>query len=316
METINPSVQIVAASKVHKYGWRHWVNSESQLAFALILPSLIGFTVFFLVPAVRGVLISFTNWNMIQTPTYLGLANYHKLLFSDSDFWNSLGVTIAYVVWNIPLQTVIALFIAVIMDRIHNSTWLRAIFVIPWLIPNVIVALLWLWILDPGLGVLESFTGALGFGHLGFLGDPHTSIAWIAGINIWRYSGYTALLLFAGLKTIPRTLYEAARIDGADEVALFSRITLPLLRPVLLFVLVTSITGSFQIFDTIAVTTSGGPAKATQVIYWYIYDFAFRRFNMGYAAAIATVLFAILLVITITQFRFLRGNQADLADYS
>jgi multiple sugar transport system permease protein len=295
---------------------RQFVNEQTLTACLLVLPSFVGFSVFFLLPALRGILISFTSWNLIQEPVPVGLSNYSKLLFTDADFWNSLGVTVAYVLWNIPLQTVLALFIAVQLDRVHTSTWLRGIFLIPWLIPNVIVGLVWLWLLDPGLGVLEKAVQAVGLGKQGFLGDPDTSIAWIAGINIWRYCGYTALLLFAGLKTIPRSLYEAATIDGAGELTTFFRITLPLLRPVLLFVLVESIVGSFHIFDTIAVTTQGGPAKATRVIYWYVYEYAFRRFTMGYAAAIASVLFGILIVLTITQFRLLRGNRSDLADYT
>jgi len=188
--------------------------------------------------------------------------------------------------------------------------------VLPWLIPNVIVALLWLWILDPTLGVMNSFLGIVGIERQPFLGSPDQALPMIAVINIWRHTGYTALLIFAGLKTIPRTLYEAAAIDGATEFQIFMRVTLPLLRPVLTFVLVTSVIGSFQIFDTIAITTDGGPVNATRVILWYIYEFAFVRFEMGYAAAIAAVLFLILITITIIQFRFLRGSQADVADYT
>jgi len=121
----------------------------------------------------------------------------------------------------------------------------------------------------------------------------------IAGINIWRHVGYTALLIFAGLQTIPKDVYEAGAIDGATETRMFWSITIPLLRPVLVFVLVTTVIGSFQIFDTIAITTKGGPVNATRVIYWYIYEFAFSRFQMGYATAVAVVLFLILITITI-----------------
>jgi multiple sugar transport system permease protein len=264
---------------------------------------------------VRGILISFTEWNMLRAPEYLGLDNYVELL-GDTTFHQSLLTTVSYVLLNIPLQTALALIIAVLVDRLHSSTWLRGIMVLPWLIPNVIVALLWLWLLDPSLGVVNSILGAFGIPRQPFLGSPQQALASVAGINIWRHTGYTALLIFAGLKTIPRTLYEAASIDGADEVRTFRSITLPLLRPVLTFVLVTSIIGSFQIFDTIAITTDGGPVNATRVILWYIYEFAFVRFEMGYAAAIAAVLFLILIVITIIQFRFLRGSTADVADYA
>jgi multiple sugar transport system permease protein len=315
MEASKPAPQLIRHKTSRSARANRWINGESLLAFAFILPSLIGFIIFFAIPIVRGISISFTEWNLIREPKFVGFDNYAKL-FEDRDFWNAMTVTFQYVSFNIPLQTVLALFIAVVMDKIQSSTWLRGIFVLPWLIPNVIVALLWLWILDPNLGIIQDFLALLRISHQSFLGSPDQAIASIAGINIWRYTGYTALLLFAGLKTIPRTLYEAAQIDGAGEFAMFQHITLPLLRPVLAFVLVTSVVGSFQIFDTIAVTTQGGPIKATRVIYWYIFEHAFERFNMGYAAAIASVLFVILVVVTIIQFRFFRGNRSDLAEYS
>jgi len=143
----------------------------------------------------------------------------------------------------------------------------------------------------------------------------------IAGINIWQYTGYTAILFFAGLKTIPRDLYQAAGIDGANEWTQFWRITLPLLRPVMLFVLVTSIIGSFQVFDTVAITTGagptgGGPAGASSVILFYIFDKIFNRgFDMGLAAAASVALFLILIVVTLIQLRFLGSQESDLAEY-
>ncbi len=294
---------------------KRWLTSETLLALAFILPSLIGFIAFFAVPIVRSLTIGFTEWNMMRPPEFVGLENYQKLL-ADTRFHQSLLITVNYVLLNIPLQTILALVIAVIIDRLHTSTWLRGILVLPWLIPNVIVALLWLWILDPTLGIMNSFLGIFGIPRQPFLGSPDQALPAIAGINIWRHTGYTALLIFAGLKTIPRALYEAAAIDGAGEFQTFRSVTLPLLRPVLTFVLVTSVVGSFQIFDTIAITTEGGPVNATRVIYWYIFEHAFVRFDMGYAAAIATVLFLILITVTIVQFRFLRGSQADVADFA
>jgi multiple sugar transport system permease protein len=146
-----------------------------------------------------------------------------------------------------------------------------------------------------------------------FLGSVNQSMPSIAWINIWRHAGYTALLIFAGLQTIPKDVYEAAAIDGATERRMFWSITIPLLRPVLVFVLVTTVIGSFQIFDTIAITTKGGPVNATRVIFWYIYEFAFNRFQMGYAMAAAVILFLILITITIVQMRYLRSGESDMA---
>lgn len=290
-------------------------TSEALLAYLFILPAVIGFLIFYALPAVRGLLISFSNWNLLTPPEFVGLNNYQKLL-GDKDFWNSVQVTVKYVLFNIPLQVIVAMGIAVFMDRVQQSTWLRGVVIFPWLLPNVVVALLWMWMFDPRLGIINAMLRLLGLPTQPFLGSVDQVIPTIAFINIWRYAGYTAVLIFAGLKTIPRTLYEAAAIDGASGFRQFWSITLPLLRPVLAFVLVTHIIGSFQIFDTIAVTTEGGPVKASQVIYWYIYEFAFVRFNMGYATAIATVLFLALIAITLFQMRLLRASSADLSEFN
>jgi multiple sugar transport system permease protein len=184
--------------------------------------------------------------------------------------------------------------------------------------PNVVCGLLWLWILDPTLGIINIAFKALGLPMQPFLGSPDQAIPSIALINIWRHAGYTAILIFVGLKTIPKSLYEAAQIDGANSFRQFRSITLPLLRPVLTFVLVTSLIGSFQIFDTIAITErNAGPAGATRVIIYYIYQQVFERgINMGLATAASVVLFLILISVTLLQLRFLRGGRSDLADYS
>jgi multiple sugar transport system permease protein len=289
-----------------------WLSSETLLAWLFILPSLIGFAVFYAYPAVRGVVISFTNWDLLGTPRYVGFANYQKL-FQDSQFWQALGATLYYVVLNIPLQTALAVGLAVLMDRLTKSIVVRGILLLPWLIPNVVVGLLWLWMLDPQLGIVNQFLGLFGIPRQPFFGSVTQAMPSIAGVNIWRHVGYTALLIFAGLQTIPKDVYEAGAIDGATETRMFWSITIPLLRPVLVFVLVTTVIGSFQIFDTIAIMTQGGPVNATRVIFWYIYEFAFSRFQMGYAMAAAVVLFLILITMTLLQMRFLRAGESDLA---
>jgi len=292
-------------------------EKEAFIAYLFILPSLIGFIVFFVIPAVRSVVISFTDWHLVGPATYKGFKNYETLI-NDEKFWESLKITVTYVLWNIPIQTVIAMGIALVMNRIHNSSFLRGVLVIPWLLPNVVVGLLWLWIMDPTLGILNAFLNAIGIPRQSFLGSPDQAIMSVAIINIWRHAGYTSLLIFAGLKTIPKTLFEAASIDGANEATQFWRITLPLLRPVLVFVLVTSIVGSFQVFDTVAITTpNGGPAGSTAVIIWYIYNQVFNRgFQMGIASAASVVLFLILVIVTALQTRLLNANRSELAEYS
>jgi multiple sugar transport system permease protein len=244
----------------------------------------------------------------------VGGQNYDALAH-DPLFWNALRVTAEYVVINIGAQTTLALILAVLMDRLTKSAAVRGILILPWLIPNVMVALVFQWIVDHDLGVLNGMLGSLGFAHLGFLDSSSQAIPTVALINTWRNTGYTALLLFAGLQMIPKTLYEAAAIDGASELKLFTRVTLPLLRPVLALVLIVSIIGSFQVFDTIAVSENpiGGPVNATRVIYVWIYQNAWQFGKVGYASAMAVVLAGILLLITLAQMRLLRASESDLS---
>jgi multiple sugar transport system permease protein len=284
---------------------------EALYAWAFVAPSLIGFLVFFAVPSVRGLLMSFTDWDLLRPAKFVGVANYVRL-FGDADFRHALKVTGYYVLMNIPIQTTLALGIAVMMDKFSKSTIIRGILVLPWLLPNIVVALIWLWLLDPTMGFLNQIIMGLGFQRQPFLGSIDQAMPTIAAINIWRHAGYTAILLYAGLQTIPKEIYEAAAIDGANERQMFFGITIPLLRPVLVFVLVTTIIGSFQIFDTIAITTKGGPVDATRVVYWYIYEYAFVRFKMGYATTISVALFAILITITFIQMRYFNANSSDL----
>jgi multiple sugar transport system permease protein len=291
---------------------RRAFTREALTAWLFILPSFVGFFFFYALPALRGLMISFTDWNLLRDPNPVGLANYERML-ADPLFWNALRVTGLYVLANIPIQTVLGLLLAVLMSRLTTSMFVRGILILPYLMSNVIVALMWLWLLDPLLGFGNAFLQMLGFSRQPFFGSPDQAIWTIAAVNIWRHMGFTALLFYAGMQGIPGSLYEAARIDGASESRMFWNITLPLLRPVTVFVLVTSLIGSFQIFDTVAVTTQGGPVNATRVLVWYIYENAFQFSNMGYATALSMTLFAILIVITLLQLRFLRSDQSDLA---
>jgi multiple sugar transport system permease protein len=266
--------------------------------------------VFFAVPAARGLYISFTDWNLLTAPKPAGVANYVALI-QDPDFWNALKVTTFYVLWNIPIQTILAVIIALVMQVASRSTLLKGVVLLPWLMPNVVAAMLWMWILDPTVGLINVAVRALGGPLLPFLSSTNLALPTIAGINIWRYLGYTALLVFAGLQTIPTETYEAARIDGSDDRQTFWHITLPLLRPVLAFVVVTSVLGSFQVFDTVAVTTKGGPINATKVFNFMIYQQAFERFRMGYSTAVSMVLFLILIGVGLVQMKLMKAGEVE-----
>jgi multiple sugar transport system permease protein len=292
---------------------------EHRVALLFLAPSFIGFAVFYAYPALRGFYLSFTDFNLLRNSgSWVGLRNYQQLLH-DTLFWNALGITFKYVIINIGVQTVLAMGIAVLMHRLTKSVVVRSILVLPWLIPNVVLALLWMWMLDPNLGIVNHYLNMVGIPSQGFLGSESQVIPTIAGINIWRNMGYTALLLFGGLVMIPKSYYEAAALDGAGEWRMFRTVTLPLLRPVLALVLVVTLIGSFQVFDTVQIATGGfggapgGPGNASRVLYLYIFQQAFEFNDLGYASALSVALIVLLVTVAVVQLRMLRADESDLA---
>ena len=286
-------------------------RDDTRLAILFIAPALLGFLVFMVWPTLRGIYLSFTKFNLLTPPKWTGLDNYVRMV-QDPVFWNAIKVTVYYVVVNIAVQTAVALVIAVMMQRLTKRTWLRGIVLTPYLVSNVVAALVFLWVLDYQLGIANHVISWLGLDRIAFLSDSTWVIPTIALINVWRHVGYTALLIFAGLQTIPETVYEAARVDGASEITMFRRITIPLLRPILALVLIITVVGSFQVFDTVAVTTRGGPVDSSRVLQFYIYDVAFGRFQFGYASAMSVALLIVLVIITAIQYRVARAGTSDL----
>lgn len=285
-------------------------RDDRWVAPLFIAPVLIGFAVFYVYPTVKGVWFSLTDYSLLNSPAYVGGANYAHLLH-DEQFWNALKVTAYYVLVNIVSQTVLALGLATLMHRLTRSVVLRATLLLPWLVPNVTVGLLWAWLLDANLGFVNHLLHATGLGGVSFY-SPVWAMPSVALVNTWAYTGYTALLFYAGMLQIPQHLYESASVDGAGEIRMFRRITLPLLRPILALVLVVSLIGSFQIFDTVAVVYQGRPIPEVRVIYFYIYQQAFSFFHMGYASAVAMVLVVVLGLLTFVQLRLLRASRSDL----
>ncbi|MFG2344539.1 carbohydrate ABC transporter permease [Streptomyces phaeochromogenes] len=286
-------------------------RGDGALAALFIAPAMLGFLVFLLWPTLRGIYLSFTRFNLLTPAEWVGLDNYVRMV-KDPIFWDSLTVTVEYVFINIGIQTVSALAIAVLLQRLTQSAILRGVVLTPYLMSNVVAGIVWLWMLDTQLGIGNEIIAGLGFDRIPFLADETWAIPTIAVINVWRHVGYTALLLFAGLQAIPNDMYEAAKVDGASEWRMFWRITMPLLRPILAVVLIMTVIGSFQVFDTVAVTTAGGPANATNVLQYYIYGAAFGRFQFGYASAMSVALLVVLSAITFVQYRLTRAGQTDL----
>lgn len=303
-----PTPEAKAPSLPHPEGRK---RDDTRLALLFIAPALIGFVVFLVWPTLRGIYLSFTEFNLLTPPRFNGLDNYVRMV-QDPIFWNALGVTLYYVAINIGLQTILALVIAVMMQRLTQKTWLRGIVLTPYLVSNVVAAMVFLWILDYQLGIGNQILAALGLDRIAFFTSDALVIPTVALVNVWRHVGYTALLIFAGLQTIPVSVYEAGKMDGASEMRMFRSITIPLLRPILALVLIITVVGSFQVFDTVAVTTAGGPVDSSRVLQFYIYDVAFGRFQFGYASAMSVALLVILMIVTFVQYRMTRAGSTDL----
>jgi multiple sugar transport system permease protein len=287
-------------------------RAETLTGWLLVLPAFIGFLLFYAWPTLRALGVSFTDWNLLRPAHFVGLDNYAAMI-EDDKFWNGMKLAGVYALLNIPLQTVLGLGLAVAMHRLTQSLFVKSIVLLPYLLSNVLVAMVWLWMLDPVLGLVNHTIAALGLERQPFFGGNEQALLTVAAVNIWRHMGLVAMLFLAGLQNIPRYLYEAAALEGAGEWQMFRRVTLPLLRPVMVFVLVTSVTGSFQIFDTIAVTTGGGPLDSTRVIVHYIVQNAFSFYKMGYASAMSMALALVMVLYTVIQMRILRANESDLA---
>ncbi|MDO4019719.1 sugar ABC transporter permease [Clavibacter michiganensis] len=286
-------------------------RDDTRLAAVFLIPASIGLVVFYFWPLLRGIWLSFTSWDLLSPARFIGIENYQRML-ADPIFWNAARVTVYYVVLNIGFQTVIALGIAVLMQRLTQSTLLRGVILAPYLVSNVVAALVFLWILDFQLGIGNQLLEWMGLDRIGFFTTEAWVIPTIAAVNVWRHMGYTALLIFAGLQAIPANYYEAARVDGASEFRMFRGITMPLLRPVLGLVLIISVIGSFQVFDTVSVTTGGGPVDASRLLQVYIYDKAFAQFDFGYASTLSVAMLIILVIVTYFQYRITRAGQSDL----
>ncbi|NGN65311.1 sugar ABC transporter permease [Streptomyces sp. A7024] len=267
-------------------------------------PSLFGVLAFLLLPVAIVAVVSLFKWELLDSPTFIGLENYRKLA-GDGDVRHSLWVTVLYVLLSIPVQTVIALGLALLLNqKIRGVKFFRALFVVPWMATPIVMGVVWTWIFDPANGALNKFLGVFGVDGPNWLSDTAFALPAVAAVQVWQYAGYNMLFFLAGLQGIPGELYDAADTDGASKLRQFVHITLPLLNPTMFFVLVTNIIGSFQVYDTLYVMTEGGPDKSTEVLNFRIVQTAFQEFDFGYASAMAMLLFALILVFTVVQVRF------------
>lgn len=283
---------------------------DSRLAWILIAPAVLGFAIFVAYPTIHGIYLSFTDYEVLSPPVWTGIQNFQTLL-ADPVFWNSVLVTIYFVGLAGSLTIIFSLVTSVILHRLGTSTFVRGMIILPFLISNIVAGIVWSWMLDSQLGIVNIALKAVTGHTILFFTSTQWAVPSLAAVTIWKGLGYTSLLLFAGLQTIPQPVYEAAKLDGAGEIQTFFRITIPLLRPVLAMVIILTVINEFQIFDLVQVTTKGGPANASQVLQSYIYSEGFGQFNFGYACTISIALFVMMIAITFSQMRLMRVSETD-----
>ena len=285
------------------------MSRQTRVAYTFLAPGFLLFAVYRLYPLLEGLRLSFTNARLGRpSEQWIGLANYTRLLEDDRfhvSLWNTAFYTVAS---TLPIL-VVPLALALALNRGRLRTLLRSVFFFPFTLSVVTVGLAWLWLLDPVVGPFNYYLRRLGVPARSWLADPQTVMWTIILTTVWWVTGYYLVIYLAGLQDIPRDLYEAAALDGASGWRSFWAITLPLLRPVLLFVVVTHVIGSFQLFGQVFVLTGGGPGDATRTVVQHLYETAFQNFfQFGAASAMAWVLFAVILAFSVLQFRLLRGH--------
>lgn len=265
--------------------------------YTLLAPSLFGVGCFLVLPVLIIVWLTFQKWDLIAPARFVGLANYTSVL-TDPVFGNALLVTLVFVVIVIPIQTGLGLLAASLLTRGLRSSFLfRTIYVLPWICAPLALGIVWKWIFAPTGGALNALIGQ----RVEWLTDPGLALPAVCAVVIWTNVGYVTLFFMAGLMNIPPQVLDAATVDGAGPVATFWQVKLPLLRPTMFFVLVTSVISTFQIFDQVYALTGGGPQRQTDVIAHRIYYEAFQNFDLGRASVMALVLLVILVIITVAQ---------------
>lgn len=273
-----------------------------------VLPALVLFLIFRIFPSLGAAGMSLTNWNIGGDWDFIGADNYARLL-DDTNFWLSLRVTLVYAAIYVPLTLLVALGTALLLNKVVFMRGLfRGMLFLPYVTSFVLAGVIWRWIYEFD-GLVNGLLAKADLGPVAFLEQSALVLPALAVVSVWKGFGYSMLILLAGLKSIPSSYLEAARVDGASAWQRFRRVTLPLLKPTIFFVLVIETISAFQTFDTVYVMTGGGPARATYTLIYGIYDLGFRSFDFGYAATWGMVLFAIVLVVSLIQRRFLdRGN--------
>lgn len=285
------------------------VGNQDRMGRLFVAPPVILFLLFTLLPMIMAIGLSFTKYDVINPPRFVGLSNFRKMI-GDEFFWIALKNTCVYTVMYVPAGLLLSLGAALFLNAEHRLVGIfRTLFYLPVLSSTVATATLWFWILNPQLGLLNGILRLFGIAPKAWLYDSHLAMFSIVLMSLWAGFGGNMMIFLAGLKGIPPIYYEAAKIEGAGRWQMFTRITIPSITKTTFLVSTMLIIGTFQVFDQAFVLTKGGPGNATITIVYYIYNSGFKNLDMGYASSISLVLFAIILVMTVINSKI---NKADI----
>ena len=269
---------------------------------AFISPWIIGFLAFFVYPLLLSLYYSFTEYNLLQPPKWVGLNNYTSLT-EDTHYMNAVGNTIYFVAFSVPLGVLTAFIVAFLLNQqLRLRVLLRMIFYIPIVVPISATAILWMWIFNSNWGLLNNLLALFGIQGPSWLGSPSWSKPSLIIMQLWLVGG-SVLIFLAALQDVPRSLYDAAMVDGANAIRRVWHVTIPMVTPAILFSLLTGLIAAFQTFANAWIMTRGGPIRSTEFYVLYLYDNGFRFFRMGYASAMAWILFLVVVVVTVILFR-------------
>jgi len=283
-------------------------------AMLFLAPFVVLYVLFIIGPAIYGLVMSFFDTSLVKSGLgdFAGLANYAEAI-SSRDFWSSLWHTIWFTILTTPPLVIVSFFFALLAERARRARWFfRLAFFLPYVLPSAVVALIWIWLYTPVLGLFTRWAVKLGFTEPNWLGDPNLAMFSLALTTLWWTLGFNFVLYLAGLQDIPRDLYEASSIDGAGPWQQIWRITVPMLRRTTMLVVVLQVIASLKVFDQMYIMTQGGPNFATRSALQYIYDVGFTDFRTGYAAAASTLFFLVVLAVSAVWLVLARRQEPEL----
>lgn len=280
-------------------------RTQNAWGWEFIAPALLLIALFVVVPSIWGIGMSFTRFDGIAKPEFVGLANYSRLR-DDPLIAATLLNTALYVVLTLPTGLLLSLAIALALHQkwFAGRNWMRGIYFLPNVTSLAAVAFVWEWLLNPEYGLINAGLRGVGMKGLGWLAEPTLAMPTVAAVSVWHGLGFGVLIYLAGLKSIPEEVVEASKIDGASSWQTFRNVVWPLLTPTTLFLTIMGVIGGFQVFQSVYIMTGGGPLDKTRVYLYYLWQTAFQNLDFGYASAMAVLLFAILMILTLIQWRY------------